>query len=51
MAAAEAVVVVDRGLVEEWRRRESHRSLNRIPFFFFFFTVYDRDLLRNFRGN
>ena len=50
MAAAAAVVgvVVDRGLVEEWRRRESHRSLNRIPFFF---TVYDRDLLRNFRGN
>ena len=36
MAAAAAVVVVDRGLVEEWRRRESHRSLNRIPFFFFF---------------
>ena len=41
-AAAAAVVVVDRGLVEEWRRRESHRSLNRIPFFFFLPFMIER---------
>lgn len=32
MVAVVVVVVVDMGLLEEWRRCENHRSLNRIPF-------------------